>query len=234
MQNKMLQKRMTEVENGPLARLFRTIGYIALLVVALIAVGLLLMTFTSLVSVEFLENIAIKIIDFQQSNLDFLSEYLGLIFTGGLLLLVWTLSKKLFLPIMTTILVLISVYLHDTFASMVGSGAIIPFFEVPQIDFVLELVVENIWLYPAVLIATSLFAYILLGIKKPKRVAPSLISAAMLILVFYILLQYLPLLLENDWLTNNIYVAIIAGLGTLSFIVMAVGGVFGILGFARK
>lgn len=235
MQNKLLQRKLTHVENGPIAKLFRTIGYLALLVVAIVGIGSMLIAFTLFVNVEFLFNVGSEIIKFQTTNLAFLTDYIGLIFTGGILLLIWTQSKKLFLPIFTTVLILISVYFRDTFyAAIFGNGQIIPFLTLPQIDFVTDLLLEHNFLYGGTLVLTTLFVYIILGIKKPKRVSSSTVSSSMLILVFYLVLQFLPALLENDWGSNDIYLAITFGVGTLAFIGVTLGSVFGILGFARK
>ena len=218
---------LKKVENGPIGKLFRTLGYLLILVAA----GYFALSNLAIFDVSYINQIVDPALDFFNKELKVFADYWQLILVSGIFMLIWPLSKKKALPTITTILLLLVVFVDN---QLYGKGSIIPFLNVPEIKYITDTFSKFNWLELVVYLIPLLFVYILIGLKKPKRIAASLLSGGLLVLMFALIGNSLPIILNNTWATNDIFIQVIAGVFSLSFILQALAGLFGVLGFMRK
>lgn len=218
---------LKKVENGPIGKLFRTLGYLLILVAA----GYFALSNLAIFDVSYINQIVDPALDFFNEELKVFADYWQLILVSGIFMLIWPLSKKKALPTITTILLLLVVFVDN---QLYGKGSIIPFLNVPEIKYITDTFSKFNWLELVVYLIPLLFVYILIGLKKPKRIAASLLSGGLLVLMFALIGNSLPIILNNNWATNDIFIQVIAGVFSLSFILQALAGLFGVLGFMRK
>lgn len=218
---------LKKVENGPIGKLFRTLGYLLILVAA----GYFALSNLAIFDVSYINQIVDPALDFFNKELKVFADYWQLILVSGIFMLIWPLSKKKALPTITTILLLLVVFVDN---QLYGKGSIIPFLNVPEIKYITDTFSKFNWLELVVYLIPLLFVYILIGLKKPKRIAASLLSGGLLVLMFALIGNSLPTILNNNWATNDIFIQVIAGVFSLSFILQALAGLFGVLGFMRK
>lgn len=218
---------LKKVENGPIGKLFRTLGYLLILVAA----GYFALSNLAIFDVSYINQIVDPALDFFNEELKVFADYWQLILVSGIFMLIWPLSKKKALPTITTILLLLVVFVDN---QLYGKGSIIPFLNVPEIKYITDTFSKFNWLELVVYLIPLLFVYILIGLKKPKRIAASLLSGGLLVLMFALIGNSLPTILNNNWATNDIFIQVIAGVFSLSFILQALAGLFGVLGFMRK
>lgn len=218
---------LKKVENGPVGKLFRTLGYLIILAAALFfaANNLAILDF------KFLNNIVEPVLKFFNQELKVLMDYWSLFLIGGIMILIWPLSKKITQPIIVTILIVIATLIDNLVKGKNGILGIEPLF---NLEFLTNAFLNNEWLILVVYLIPLLFVYVLIGKKKPKRIATSLLSGALLILFFALIADYLPNILQNDWATNEIFIKVISGVSGFSFLLQALASVFGVLGFLRK
>ena len=217
---------MNKVSNGPLGKLLRTIGFILVLVASVV----LATVNVRVLDIGFINNQLGFVYDFINDHLSFLFDYSYLILTGGIFLLVWTVSRNLFLQIVSSVLAVLVIIAHDQSAA----AKVIPFLTLPNISFLEELLQTHHWLGLALNLLSVFFLYLIFGYRKPRRLSVSFMNSAMLILLIALLVGGLPELLNNDWNTKTVFIKIYSGIFGLSFVISGLSSIFGIIGFARS
>lgn len=218
---------LKKVNNGPIGKLFRTIGYMLIF----IASGYFMLKNLSILNIGFINSVIDPINGFMNNDLKVFIDYWQLILVSGVLILIWPLSKKKVFPTITTILLVLVIFIDNQLYTI---NSIAPFLIVPEIKFITDLFVKYNWLELVTYLIPLLFVYILIGSKIPKRIATGLLSGGLLVLMFTLVGQSLPIFLKNNWANNDIFIKVITGAFSLSFFLQAFASLFGILGFMRK
>ena len=211
-----------KVQNGPIARIIRTIGYILVLLSSVF----LTVEFIGGFNWQFFK----PVVDFVHNELASLEKYHLFGLSIGLLLLVWTQSKSYFLRILTTIVYLFGILGIQTLYPNLN---VLPFNL--NIEFYQTLLNNTEWIRLIIFVAPLLFVHLVLAYKKPSRISSSTVGSALLLLIFIAVGFIIPIILpDQTWLTTDLARNILYGLAGFSTALMASGSAFGVLGMFRK
>lgn len=225
-----------EVNNGPIMRVFRTIGYALLFTGAFI----LLLDALSVLNIAFISEYLTTIDNYISDN--FGTSLFGLkywLFLVGTILLVLCLSKNVILITLTLLILVVSIININL------TGAIF-FTNFMEALFIKSSFFNNIaeffnttinqeQLVPLVLnIMTPFLVYILIASKKPSRIATKIVSSGFLMLTIVVVFYSLPAISSIPFLQTTTYYYIINIVLSISLLSLIVGSVFGILGIFRK
>lgn len=225
-----------EVVNGPIARVIRTVGYTLLL----IGSSILLLDVLSMLNFDFITNFLISADNFIIENFGtdiFGVKYIFFIF--GTILLLVTLSKNIFLIIISLLLMVITTMNVNLTGAIFFNNLKNHLFNVgPSLESLVNLfnnVINKEALVPLILnILTPFMVYVIIALKKPSRASTKLVSSGMLLFTIFVGFYSLPLLSEIPFLQTTTYLTICNSLLSLSFVVISVGSAMGILGIFRK
>lgn len=223
-------ERSRKVENGPIMKLVRTLSYLLILVSGAILSIILVKN----INLGIVQNFKIinTLHDFVNTELDFMSDYLWFTLLIGFITLLWTQSNSVAKRVVFTAVVLVGALIFD---NLYFNQMIIPF--LPALTFINDLLgtldSNHNWFYLLVLIPL-LFLYIAFATKRPKRIATQLVSNGLMLLIFAIIFNQLPVLIGNDW-NNNIWFGRVDDImHSISFALITLGSAFGVLGMFRK
>lgn len=217
------------VQNGPIERVFRTIGFMFVLLPSFI----FFMSYITILDLSFLSKITEPVVEFIVNNLQIKTEYLFTSFILGLLLLIWTQNRSYFVRIIATLIGLFTVIGISTLN--VHQVLPINFSNIQVIKEFYQKIVVAFPRFDLVAIIVSVFiAYLILAYKKPERVSTKVVSSGLLLLVFAIFAFYLPTLVTATWVTSAVFLFITNLLYALSYVAISVGAIFGIIGIFRK
>lgn len=238
----------TKVQNRLFGKIIRTIGYVLLLLSALILAVTAFIIFAKTISIDGNATVA-KINEIVDSlkipNLIFYSNLAMLV---GLLLVAWALGRSIFGKVIYTILLIIMlVYLilGPSFAKIYLSG--------PQPDYLQTFVAKNgQWfidfnntLEPGLIggIVTLVFTIAtvtIIGGKKPAGISNKLVGGGMVFLVFFtVVTNILPQALANvegleSFFVSKVFFIITQALHALGFLFVALGSLFGTIFFFKR
>lgn len=225
-----------EVNNGPIMRVFRTIGYALLFTGAFI----LLLDALSVLNIAFISEYLTTIDNYISDN--FGTSLFGLkywLFLVGTILLVLCLSKNVILITLTLLILVVSIININL------TGAIF-FTNFMEALFIKSSFFNNIaeffnttinqeQLVPLVLnIMTPFLIYVLIASKKPSRIATKIVSSGFLMLTIVAVFYSLAIISSIPFLQTTTYYYIINIVLSISLLSLIVGSVFGILGIFRK
>lgn len=218
---------MKKVQNGPLTRLIRTIGYLLILVSSLV----ISVTALNLLNVGFITTNILPVTNFIDNNLEKVTTFKYLILTVGLIVLMWTQSKSLFFRIFNTILVTLSVIViavldKEVFGFIINNSGLQTMFT--------DLVTKFEWFKGAIFLIPLFFVYLLLAYKKPARISTQVITSGLMFLVIVLIGSNIQHFLNATWLSSNIYLTVLEWMKAIGFTLVTVGSAFGVLGFLRK
>lgn|SRR5690625_599483 len=217
-----------KVINGRYERLIRTISF------ALILLTSFIMGIKAIVNIDwaFVQNIFDPINSFLNNEIGFINDYLLLMLLVGFLGLIWTQSRNLFARIITTILLVVVAIINDNVTQIKVFGFI------PKLSFINDLLdnllANNNWLLLVIQIIPLLFVYFILNARKPKRMSLNVLLSGIGFLMLRLVLNELPVIIGNDWLTRNGYILMLNINLVVSYGFLAVGSTLGIIGFFRK
>lgn len=225
-----------EVFNGPIMRVIRTIGYGSLLIGAF----LLLLDALASYNINFISNYLVIIDDFITNN--FQMSLYGLkywLFLVGIIMLIFTLSKNIFLKTLTTLLLFITILninmtgaiYFDNFKELLFSNES---FLNKIVEFFNSTINKEV-LIPLILnVLTPFFIYVIIASKKPGRIATKLVSSGLLLITFTIAFYSFPLISVIPFLQTTTYFNIVNGILASGLLSITVGSCFGVLGVFRK
>lgn len=209
-------------------KLFRLIGFI-LIGVASIFAALNIFNQSS-IQIDFLMNLQSTLKGLPLLDND---NHIIYLFFGGLSLLVWTLSKRIFTKIVFQVFVLVLAALELSAApTLLGLQGTFDLFDLSQI---IDPVVNEPYIHLGVVVVILLFVWWLLNVRRPKRAFVSILRFALFILVFATILNFLPIVLPNDFFTAGIYPeTILPIVHTIPYVFIILSSVFAILGVFAK
>lgn len=214
---------MNKVDNGPTQRLLRTIGYALLFVSALIFA----INEVNAINVQVITDFIKPVTDFlNNKDLKLLHDYKTVLFIVGLVLLLWTQTKSLFVKLLVTIIGAFTVI------ALNGQMGLLPFDT--NFSFVQDLIDKSKWL-PLGLLVFSLYPmYLILVYRKPKASSANLSSSGLLLIIIALVGYSLTSNLTTGIFHNNIYIAIVNWTEVAGLVVLTLGSLFGILALFRK
>ena len=223
-------------------KLLRTLSFLLLLVVfALFQMHLLFETQIEFILMDQLRPIlqpAQDVID----SIDILNDgfYILSALTLALVLFTWTISKSVILKVLLTISILLSFvislvetslfisYINLAVPSILNDGLILIH---PLIDQLLSL---HDFVALLVIFITYVLLTILIAFRKPKRVSLSLVRIGVDIILLSLFVEFARVVLVDSFIPSNIYDYIKNYSLLIGYDFIAIGAIFGILGFYRN
>lgn len=218
---------MKKIKNGPIERLIRTLGFILVLIATLF------------LTIEYLDQFSLKFIEpvkeFLVNEVDFLEKFKYTFFISGLLLLIWTQNRNIFVRVLTTLTFIFSVI----GLTIIHSDKNILPFNLSSItvleSFFMDMITKFNWFEFAIIVAPAFLIYLIFAYRKPSRISISALGAGIILLIIAVIGTYLPLIFTQlNFLESEIAVKIILGIkiGGTGFALL--GSSFGVLGLFRK
>jgi hypothetical protein len=230
------------VENKTFAKIIRTLGYVLLLVsVSLSALALVYAETTELFMLETIRTLLNPVNDIFAS-IAFLNDqtYIVLAFGLGLTLLTFTLRRtavsRVFYGLIVLALTVILLYAEESTLLPVT-------FENPDflqtilnqlslaIDPILEL---SEFAVPLASLLLVLIGWMVFATKKPKRFSTTFVRLGMVSLFIAVLVLFMATAFADGFISQDIYELIQTYAYFIAFDLIAIGSVFGIIGFMRK
>lgn len=234
-----MSEKTKKVENGPIARLIRTVGFFLVLIASLFfgikTVGAL--------NINAIQKVIEPVEDIINFDLGFLSEHIYVVLLAGILLLLWTQAKTYFTKIFVTILSLVMMFVINSVPdyfiveNFVDLTQIVPF--LPEVESINDLLIKffdiSKWIV-LIIIIPLLFLSVTLSSKKPRRISTQLVANGLILVLLSTVIVYLPVALGQDWHEGPTawFNYVVNSLLTLSFVTIALGSLFGVLGLFRK
>ena len=214
------------VLNNRFERVIRSFSYLLILVSGVI----LSVTFLNKIEWNKLTDLIEPVTTFINKDLKFFEDYNFLILIVGLLGLVWTQSRNMFLKIFTTIITLLVVLISDNLTGF----KVLTF--IPDIKIIENLFqdVKVPWLIYAIQFIPILLIYIVFSLKKPRRNSLNLVISGLGFMILLIAALALPVILSKNWDLENVYKIAKNSIASLSFVLLTFGSLFGLLGFFRR
>ncbi|MFP4178217.1 MAG: hypothetical protein ACLFTZ_05605 [Acholeplasmataceae bacterium] len=230
------------IENGPLGKLLRTLGFLAVLVGALYIATKLVLEHADISfianAVEFAE-----MVDEQLVHVSFLNDtaYVFLALVVGFLLLLWVIRKGIILRVLLTALLVVG-FILDAAA---GQSFLAPI-EVIRPEWLVEVLAAledqinelrslSDFLVPGISLATAFFLWVLFSYKRPRRISTFILSGAATLLFLAILMNYVGSTFFSDLLEpGTTGDTVMITLYLAAYLLIIAGSAFGIVGFIRK
>lgn len=231
-----------KVYNNTFGKLIRTLGFLLVLASSVYLATNLILTFDTLPFIDNLIPFANMGNDFIQSIpavQALLEEYAGFALVVGFIFLLWTLRRGVFLRVLLTVLLLL-LFIES---SITGTSPLYPIaLQSPSwISSVLSIVETLInqlnqtstFVVPGVAVGVPFLLWALFANKKPSRLSTFIYRIASTTLFLAVLMLVIKTFISTlDGLA--IYNTAQAMLYILSYLLYAIGAVFGVLGFATK
>ncbi|MDY0074706.1 MAG: hypothetical protein WC992_02505 [Acholeplasmataceae bacterium] len=227
------------VYNKTFGKIIRTLGFLLILVSSVFLAVKLILTYQTLPFIENLLPFATSIDNAIQSYA-FISEYAVMALILGQIFILWAIRRGLILRVLLTV-TLLFLFVENSFAgqsvlvpiavdSPAWLGNVLGFIEGPFE----QLVALSAYIIPAVTVAVPFFLWVLYAYKKPGRFSVFMLRLGAITLFLAILM----LIVKELWVPSlndvEIYGTITTVLYILTYLLNAIGGLFGTLGFARK
>ena len=230
------------VYNKTFGKIVRTLGFLLILVSSLYLMAQILVfaDYQALPVVTPLATYGQLILD-QFQLIPFMNGGFAVIGLAlGIILLVWAIRQGIVLKVVITVLALLTVVI----TSVVGQALLVPLvigFDQAVADIfnlasgaLTPLLDISPFVLPGIFLATALLFWAVLAYKKPKRFSLFLLRIGATTLFLGMLLMAVPVALNLDLLTNELYLTGAIGLYILTFVTFSVGSAFGVAGFLRK
>ena len=227
------------VYNKAFGKIMRTLGFMLVLVSSVFLAVELILTYQTLPFIETLLPYAQMVSDFT-SQYTFISEYAVLALIVGEIFILWAIRKGLILRVLLT-LTLVFLFVENSFSgqsvlvpiavdSPAWLGNILGFIEGPFE----QLVALSEYIIPAVTVAVPFSLWVLYAYKKPGRFSLFMLRLGSITLFLAIAMLIVKNLFVPSLADVEIYGTITTVLYILTYLLNAIGGLFGTLGFARK
>lgn len=226
------------VYNQTLGKIFRTLGYLLVLAGSVFIATQLILENTDLPFIENLLPFATQIDDII-SGFALIGDYAGLALVVGLLMIVWAIRRGLILRVLVTVLLLF-VYIEGVVAGttplapiILGTPSWLVGFTGLIDTYLTQLTDISEYIIPGISVAAPIMLWAVFANKKPSRLSTFVYRISTTLLFLAILLNLVKVFVPS--LNDIAIVATInVALYILSYLLFIVGGVFGVLGFARK
>lgn len=227
------------VYNKAFGKIVRTLGFLLILVSSVYLAAALINTYQALPFISTLLPYADMINDFV-APYAFISEYAVMALILGQIFILWAIRRGVILRVLLTVTLLflfvenslsgISVLVPITVDSPAWLPNVLGFIEGPF----QQLVAFSEYIIPGVTVAVPFFLWILYAYKKPGRFSLFMLRLGSITLFLAIAM----LIVKNLWVPSladvEVYGTITTILYILTYLLNAIGGLFGTLGFARK
>jgi type IV secretory pathway VirB2 component (pilin) len=227
------------VYNKTFGKIVRTLGFIFILVSSVFLAVQLILTYQTL---PFIENLLpyAELVNDAIAPYAFISEYAVLALIVGEILILWAIRRGLILRVLLTV-TLIFLFVENSFAgqsvlvpiavdSPAWLGNILGFIEGPFE----QLVALSEYIIPGVTVAVPFLLWVLYAYKKPGRFSIFMLRLGSITLFLAIAMLIVKNLFVPSLQDVEVYGTITTVFYILTYLLNAVGGVFGTLGFARK
>jgi hypothetical protein len=226
------------VYNKTLGKIFRTLGFLLVLASSVYIATQLILENDTLPLIDNLLPFANQINDII-SGFAILGEYAGLALVVGLIMIVWAIRRGLVLRVLVTALLLF-VYVEGAVAGTTPLAPIV--LGVPSWFLAFTGLIETYivmltdiseYIIPGISLGAPIMLWAVFANKKPSRLSTFVYRISTTLLFLAILLNLVKVFVPS--LDGVAIVATInVALYILSYLLFVVGGVFGVLGFARK
>jgi hypothetical protein len=227
------------VYNKAFGKIVRTLGFLLILVSSVFLAVQLILTYQTLPFIDSLVPFA-DIVNDVVAPYAFLSEYAVFALIIGQILLLWAIRRGLILRILLTV-TLVFLYVENSFAGQsvlvpiaVDSpswlGNVLGFIEGPFE----QLVALSEYIIPGVTVGVPFLLWVLYAYKKPGRFSLFMLRLGAITLFLAIAMLIVQELFVPSLGDVDIYGTINTVLYILTYLLNALGGLFGTLGFARK
>ncbi len=227
------------VYNKAFGKIVRTLGFLLILVSSVFLAVQLILTYQTLPFIESLVPFADMVNDVV-APYAFLSEYAVLALIVGQIFILWAIRRGLILRVLLTV-TLVFLFVENSFAgesvlvpiavdSPAWLGNVLGFIEGP-FD---QLVALSEYIIPGVTVAVPFLLWVLYAYKKPGRFSLFMLRLGSITLFLAIAMLIVQELFVPSLGDVEIYGTINTVLYILTYLLNALGGVFGTLGFARK
>ena len=227
------------VYNKAFGKIVRTLGFMLVLISSVFLAVELILTYQTLPFIETLLPYAQMVSDFT-SQYAFISQYAVLALIVGQIFILWAIRKGLILRVLLT-LTLVFLFVENSFSgqsvlvpiavdSPAWLGNILGFIEGPFE----QLVALSEYIIPAVTVAVPFLLWVLYAYKKPGRFSIFMLRLGSITLFLAIAMLIVKNLFVPSLADVEIYGTITTVLYILTYLLNAIGGLFGTLGFARK
>lgn len=227
------------VYNKAFGKIVRTLGFLLILVSSVFLAVQLILTYQTLPFIETLLPFADMVNDVV-APYAFLSEYAVLALIVGQIFILWAIRRGLILRVLLTV-TLVFLFVENSFAgesvlvpiavdSPAWLGNVLGFIEGP-FD---QLVALSEYIIPGVTVAVPFLLWVLYAYKKPGRFSLFMLRLGSITLFLAIAMLIVQELFVPSLGDVEIYGTINTVLYILTYLLNALGGVFGTLGFARK
>lgn len=227
------------VYNKAFGKIVRTLGFLLILVSSVFLAVQLILTYQTLPFIDSLVPFADMVNDVV-APYAFLSEYAVLALIVGQIFILWAIRRGLILRVLLTV-TLVFLFVENSFAgesvlvpiavdSPSWLGNVLGFIEGP-FD---QLVALSEYIIPGVTVAVPFLLWVLYTYKKPGRFSLFMLRLGSITLFLAIAMLIVQELFVPSLGDVEIYGTINTVLYILTYLLNALGGVFGTLGFARK
>ncbi|MFA5481865.1 MAG: hypothetical protein WC278_00645 [Bacilli bacterium] len=227
------------VKNGPVGKLFRTLGFILVLVPS-VYFGSIMIEGLSFVVTElgFLESIVKPIIEI----LDFIEVgYYALAWAVGLILLVWTLRKGIIARVLTTVLLLVlvvvaikSYFIHIVPLYIIAS----PPWLFDGLDIIFDLIKPILdiskYILMGIYVATFFMLWYVFAYKRPVKISVLFLRIGSLIFFIGLLVWFIGYEIDPQLISSQTFLTAVFGIFGFSHVLYAIGSAVGVIGFATK
>ena len=230
------------VENKAFAKLIRTLGYLLLLAsVSLSALALVYAESTELYMLETIRTLLNPVNDFL-AQITFLDDatYIVLGFGLGLTLLTFTLQRRQVSRVFFGLIVLAStvILLYAEESTILPVTFENPEFLKNALSY-LSLAIEPLldlseFVIPLVTLLIVSIGWMVFAAKKPKRFSTTFVRIGMISLFIAVLVLFMKSAFPDGFITQSLYDTIQTYAYFIAFDFIAIGSLFGILGFMRK
>ncbi len=224
------------VYNKTVGKIFRTLGFLLILVVSAIITAEMI-TSGTISFLAFAEPIATQVADLIPA---IVYEYLGLGLLVGLLFLVWAIRRGVVLRFLVTV-VLLAVFVIESYTAIsffTDNNLLTPAWLVSAlaaisgpIDQLLDI---SIWIAPGAALAAVILLWAVFANARPKRFSIFFIRLSTITLMFAIIMLGIKSNVSGAFTTADWYLMIMNVCYFLSFALITFGSVFGVIGFYRK
>ena len=228
------------VYNSIFGKIVRTLGFLLVLVSSVYISTYLIIQNSTLPFVSKILPLAQNIEGIIDGLPAFIADYIGLLLVVGLLLITWAIRKGIVLRVLITVVLLFG-YLES---AIISSSSLVPItLSNPSwMSSVLNLVDSfytqitelSEYVVPGVMLAAPIFLWILFANKKPGRISVFMLRIGSITLIIAVLSLVLGELFLSTLAVENWYITVQTVLYMITYLLFAVGGVMGLLGFSRK
>lgn len=230
------------VENKTFAKFIRTLGYVLLLAsVSLSALALVYAESTELFMLETIRTLTNPVNDII-AKVSFLNDgtYIVLAFGLGLTLLTFTLRRthvsRVFYGLIVLALTVVVIYAEkSTLLPITFTNPEFLDTALKQLSFALDPILAfSEFAIPLVSLLLVLIGWMVFATKKPKRFSTTCVRLGMISLFIAVLILFMATAFADGFIPQDTYALIQTYAYFIAFDLIAIGSLFGILGFMRK